>query len=127
MDTKKVLQDSYLRATETRIQVLEELSHIHAPVSAQDVHEKTGIDLVTVYRTFSSFEEKGIVRRIDLRSGSALYELSEGHHHHIVCTDCGKVEDFQECDVEKLLPKVGKKWSIRDHSLELFGVCGMCK
>ena len=89
------------------------------------------INEATVYRTLSSFEEKGIIKRVDLRKDSLYYELSSAHHHHhIVCTGCGTIEDFESCQIEKVSDKVlsqSSKFSIiKEHSLELFGVCNTC-
>ena len=135
------LKEHGLKATAPRLAVLEALGGEsgHAPRSAQDIHaalmknaaaKKSGMDLVTVYRTLASFEKAGIVKRVDLRGDSVLYELNDEHHHHIVCTNCGTVEDFEMCDMEALTKKIAQKskkfTTIREHTLELFGVCTQC-
>jgi Fur family ferric uptake transcriptional regulator len=71
------------------------------------------------------------LKRVDLRKGSAYYELNSAHHHHhVVCTACGEIEGFELCGVEKLskevLAKSKKFKSVSAHSLELFGVCESC-
>ena len=94
------------------------------------VAKKSGMDLVTVYRTLASFEKAGIVKRVDLRADAVLYELNDEHHHHIVCTNCGTVEDFELCDMEALTKKIAQKSkhfkTIQEHTLELFGICTQC-
>jgi Fur family ferric uptake transcriptional regulator len=71
-----------------------------------------------------------MVQKTDLRKGAACFELSKNHHHHITCTFCGTVEDFESISVERELKKIAATTShfrqIKDHSLELFGVCNSC-
>lgn len=133
-DVRAILKKHDLKATAPRTALLSLLADKHAPMSAQDLHAKlpktAPIDLVTVYRALESFQKAGIVKRVDLRTDSVLYELNDEHHHHIVCTECGLVEDFEMCDIELSVEKIARKSSgfasVRDHSLELFGVCNTC-
>lgn len=102
-------------------------------MSIRDIAEsltKT-VDAVTVYRMTESFIEKGLVRQIDLRRGHPLYEISDPHdHHHVVCTKCERVEDFDICNYEtmskKALKQVPSFAAINSHSFELFGLCKKC-
>lgn len=129
----KILRNAQLRSTAPRLMVLKALSQIKKPETAQELHKKmkkSGMDLVTLYRTLSSFEESGILKRIDLRKDAIYYELNDEHHHHIVCTNCNKLEDFKNSEIEKVLSKIMKDSTkfknIIDHSLELFGICTVC-
>lgn len=92
--------------------------------------KKKKTNLVTVYRTLATFETAGILRRVDLHKDSVFYELAEHHHHHIVCTDCGTVESFEDCDIKSVtknaLARSSKFDSVSSHSLEFFGVCRSC-
>jgi Fur family transcriptional regulator, ferric uptake regulator len=78
----------------------------------------------------SQFYDLGIIRRIDFREGFERFEFQDHHHHHIVCTDCGQAEEFDLCEVEDISAhalKMSKKFKvIKDHSLELFGLCNKC-
>ena len=129
-----MLHASNLKATAPRLAVLKVFGGIHLPINAEYIYQKVkrmAINEATVYRTLSSFEEKGIIKRVDLRKDSLYYELSSAHHHHhIVCTGCGTIEDFESCQIEKVSDKVlsqSSKFSIiKEHSLELFGVCNTC-
>ncbi len=128
-----VLQKAGLKITPARREILAYIIELHTPCGAQDIAralKKKDIDLVTIYRTLLSFEKAGIVRRVDLRTDAVVYEVATTHHHHIVCTSCGMVEDFTDCDVSIRMKKIiraSKKFtSIQDHSFELFGTCGMC-
>ena len=121
------------KVTQSRLSVLEIFSRYHSPLRAEDVFryiKKTKIDGATIYRTLKSFEESGILKRIDLRGDSAYFELNNHHHHHLVCKKCGDIEDVDVCEIDKLNDKVLKNSSkfkvVLEHSLEFFGVCKMC-
>jgi Fur family ferric uptake transcriptional regulator len=133
-DFKKILREAGLKSTSPRLAVLKILSEIKKPITAQELFKKlkkSDMDLVTLYRTLASFEEKGLLRRVDLQKDVIYYELNDEHHHHIVCTNCNKIEDFENREVERVLEKIAKKsvnfGNIKNHSLELFGLCRECK
>lgn len=121
-----------LRSTPSRVRILGVLSETDMPIHAQALGALVGdsIDLVTVYRTLASFEEKGIVRRVDIGDGASLYELADDHHHHAVCTNCKRIEEFTVPNDEKIvaaaLKRVKHFASISRHSFELFGLCTRC-
>jgi Fur family ferric uptake transcriptional regulator len=133
-DRRTLLKSLRLKATPARLAMLDVFALSSKPINAEHISERLKglkVDHVTVYRTLASFEEKGIIKQVDLRKGSVYYELQEGehHHHHLVCTDCGKVEDFDACEVGAALPGILKKSSFKavdSHSLELFGLCRKC-
>ena len=130
-DTKELLKRTGLKATAARIQLLNVLADSGKPLSAKDIHKRISGDLATLYRTFNSFVEKGIVQQVDFKQGYALYELSHEnhHHHHLVCVSCGKVEDIYDCEVPTLSKKDLKGYgfeSIDEHVLEFFGLCSAC-
>src|SRR5258708_4930571 len=130
---KNLLQSRGHKATKARMAVLSTFSPGCEPMSARDVHakiRKTKVDYATVYRILSAFLKSGILKVADLRKDSVYFELGSGHHHHMVCTDCGLVEDFDNCRIEKLGDSIIKSSSnfkkINDHSFELFGLCRSC-
>lgn len=144
-DFTETLKESGLKVTPTRLAILNVFSEGCKPVCAEDIYRRLVTDksgsnkkpgahaaanLVTVYRTLISFEMVGILSRVDLHKESAYYELASHHHHHIVCTECGVVEGFDNCDVasisKKALRKSSKFSAIQQHSLEFFGVCKSC-
>jgi Fur family ferric uptake transcriptional regulator len=132
-DFKKILNSAGLKSTTPRLVVLKALSELKHPMTAQEIQRKLGknkIDLVTLYRTLASFEEKQLVKRVSLKKDAVYYELDTDHHHHIICKNCSKVEDFENTEIEKVLEEVIRKSSkfkiIKDHALELFGVCNAC-
>ena len=127
------LRENGYKVTQGRISILEIFSKHHIPLNAEDVSKymKGGkVDVATVYRTLKSFEEKGILKRVDLRTDSVYFELNDHHHHHLVCKKCGDIEDVDICEIDRLNEKVLKRSSkfkvILEHSLEFFGVCESC-
>ena len=133
LNSKEILKNSNIKSTAPRIAVLEAFLSNKKPVAAQEIYnriKKHQIDLVTVYRTITSFEKAGIIKRIDVRKDSIFYELNGTHHHHIVCTRCGDMEDFEQCEMDTLVKKIIHKSkifsSINEHNFELFGLCNSC-
>lgn len=132
---RTILQQSGYRATPARLSVLRLLKVEVKPISIEAIARKlTKLDLdqATLYRILNDFKSSGIVKEVDLRHGHAHYELTDSsHHHHIVCTRCGKIEDFSRCDFEKvskiILKTVSSFSKITDHPSELFGICKKCE
>jgi Fur family ferric uptake transcriptional regulator len=113
--------------------ILEVLHIFDKPTKSFDIYNKlkNKIDEATVYRTLASFEKMGIIRQVNLRREAVYFELNIDHHHHIVCVKCGDIEDFKESsEIEKILGRIVEKSSrfkiIKEHSLELFGLCKTC-
>jgi len=130
---RKILKEKGYKATPARLAILEVLSKNKLPMDAESIFKKLKnkkINEATVYRTLSSLEEGEILKRVDLRKNSAYFELNTEHHHHIVCTNCNELEDFENKEIEKVLEHIVLKSSkfknIKEHSLELFGLCRAC-
>ena len=96
---------------------------------------RSGADLVGYlnyihpYRVLTQFEQAGILSRSHFESGKAVYELNEGQHHdHLVCTSCGKVEEFYDAEIERRQQMVAKAkhWLLQDHAMSLYGLCASC-
>lgn len=121
-----------LKATLPRLRILEifEKSSVRH-LSAEDVYKllvKEGTDtgLATVYRVLTQFEQAGLLIRHHFESGKAVFELKEGgHHDHIVCTECGHVEEFYDAEIERRQIQVAEArgFAIQDHSLHLYAAC----
>lgn len=133
MVPENVLKKHGLKATAARSAVLHVLAKTKTPLSVQAVVEKLKgtADQATVYRALEAFVEKGMARQVELGRGHATFELEgTGHHHHLVCTECGAVEDVEECDADAFAKQAlinSKKFSrVSRHSLELFGTCREC-
>ena len=132
MSIAQSLKDSGLKATLPRRKILElfEASKVRH-LSAEDVYKALiaeGIDigLATVYRVLTQFEQAGLLVRHHFEGGKAVYELNEGKHHdHLVCLQCGKVEEFYDPEIEKRQAKIARDrgFSLQDHALALYGNC----
>ena len=126
------LKNSGLKATLPRIKVLEvfqKTSQRH--MSAEDVYkvllaEDADVGLATVYRVLMQFEQAGILSRTHFETGKAVFELNEGKHHdHLVCMDCGRVEEFYDAEIEKRQRAVAQArgFELQDHALALYAAC----
>ena len=130
------LKKAGLKVTLPRMKILEllEASTIRHR-SAEDIYralldDGEEIGLATVYRVLTQFEAAGLVERHHFESGQAVFELSEkGHHDHIVCVSCGKVEEFYDEMIESRQREVAasKGYEVTDHSLTLYGKCPDCQ
>lgn len=128
---KDILVHAQLRVTKQRMAILEQFKDDCKPFDVEVLRKKLKkIDRVTIYRTLSCFERKGLIKRADIRNNSISYERAGNHHHHhIVCTDCGVLEPFEQCHVptDNIVKNSKKFRSIHDHALELYGQCVSCK
>ena len=133
------------RMTVPRQAILDVLSKTSRHLSAEDVYIAvhkiySHVGLTTVYRTLELLARMGLVFKFDFGDGRARYELSEGpkgigHHHHLICTNCGRVvdyTDFIDKEVELLNETekgLSKKYDfkITNHLIQFYGLCGKCK
>ncbi len=132
MQDQKDLKNAGLKATLPRLKVLslfENSKERH--LSAEDIYKvmlNSGDDvgLATVYRVLTQFEQAGLLIRHHFESGKAVFELdSGGHHDHIVCVKCGRVEEFYDEEIEKRQEKAAESlgFTMQEHSLTIYGVC----
>lgn len=126
------LKNNGLKATLPRLKILEVFqSGTMRHMSAEDVFrhllsDNADIGLATVYRVLTQFEQAGILSRNHFESGKAVYEINEGQHHdHMVCLDCGRVEEFYDAEIESRQQAVAlaKGFVIADHALSLYAHC----
>ena len=130
------LKKAGLKVTLPRMKILDlmESSSVRHQ-SAEDIYqalrdEGEEVGLATVYRVLTQFEAAGLVTRHHFEGGQAVFELNrEGHHDHIVCVGCGKVEEFVDDIIEQQQAKIAenKGYEITDHSLILYGKCPDCQ
>lgn len=128
----KDLRKAGLKVTLPRLKILEILEDSATRhKSAEDIYKallesNEDIGLATVYRVLTQFEAAGLVSRHHFEDGMAVFEINQGaHHDHIVCVECGRVEEFMDSGIEERQTAVAKKlgYEIRDHSLILYGQC----
>ena len=126
------LKNNGLKATLPRLKILEVFqSGSMRHMTAEDVFrhlikDNADIGLATVYRVLTQFEQAGILSRNHFESGKAVYELNEGQHHdHMVCLDCGRVEEFYDAEIESRQQAVAlaKGSVIAAHALSLYAHC----
>ncbi|HJM88276.1 MAG TPA: Fur family transcriptional regulator [Dehalococcoidia bacterium] len=89
-----------------------------------------GVGRATVFRTLRLLQDIGALCQVVLDDGTLEYRLtSGGHHHHIVCSECGSVTDFEPCDIQDLLSELSERtgYDIASHRLEVYGRCGVCR
>jgi Fur family ferric uptake transcriptional regulator len=132
MSDPQSLKDMGLKATVPRLKILElfEKSSVRH-LTAEDVYrmlisEKMDIGLATVYRVLTQFEQAGLVERHFFESGKAIFEIKRNEHHdHLVCMDCGKVEEFHDPEIERRQVKVAEErgFAIQEHALYLYARC----
>ena len=126
------LKSTGLKATIPRLKIMEVFQRSsQRHMSAEDVFrvlllENSDVGLATVYRVLTQFEQASILSRSQFEGGKSVYELNEGQHHdHLVCLDCGKVEEFYDPEIESRQQAVAqaKGFTITDHALSLYARC----
>ena len=126
------LKNTGLKATLPRLKIMELFQKsAQRHLSAEDVYrtlllEESDVGLATVYRVLTQFEQAGILSRSHFEGGKSVFELNEGQHHdHLVCLDCGRVEEFFDAEIEKRQHAVAKAkgFALQDHALSLYATC----
>ena len=132
MPSPNELKSMGLKATLPRLKILEVFQvRRQRHMSAEDVYrellsEHHDIGLATVYRVLTQFEQAGILKRSNFEAGKAVYELDEGQHHdHLVCLQCGRVEEFFDPEIERRQQQVAEQrgFLLQDHALALYANC----
>ena len=132
MPESKDLRNMGLKATLPRLKVLDLFQNSkQRHMTAEDVYkllleENADIGLATVYRVLTQFEQAGLLMRHHFESGKAVFELNEGgHHDHLVCLQCGRVEEFFDAEIERRQAKIAKDrgFTIHEHSLYIYADC----
>ncbi len=126
------LRRAGLKVTLPRLKILEILAgEANRHLSAEDLYKRLlelneDIGLATVYRVLTQFEAAGLVTRHHFEGGTAVFELNRGDHHdHVVCMDCGRVEEFNDPAIEERQAAAATRlgFAMADHSLILYGHC----
>ena len=121
MSSPQDLKSAGLKATLPRLKIINlfEASKVRH-LTAEDVYklllgEGLDIGLATVYRVLTQFEQAGLLVRHHFESGKAVFELNQGtHHDHLVCLQCGRVEEFYDAEIEKRQIKDRTRARLRD-------------
>lgn len=126
------IREAGLKVTLPRLKILEilESNNLHH-LSAEEVYKillkhDEEIGLATVYRVLTQFEAAGLVKRQNFEGNTSVFELDRGSHHdHIVCVECGHVEEFVDDIIEESQKRVAEKlgFELEEHSMVLYGRC----
>jgi Fe2+ or Zn2+ uptake regulation protein len=129
------LSDAGVRSTEPRRAVAELIAaregHFTARELVDDAAERRlAIGRATVFRALELFADLNLVERLDLPSGEHAYVACEPeHHHHVVCSHCGRSTEVEDCGMTEVAREVARRtgYRIERHRLELFGICPDCR
>ena len=130
-----LLEGVGVRSTRQRLVVLTELMREQNDVTAQGLHERLRargerLGLATVYRTLGLLADEGFVDALSHHPGELCYRVcGQGHHHHLVCSNCHQVVEIEECELDPWLERISEAHGFvtTGHRLEVSGLCGECR
>ena len=121
------------RSGGARSEVVAQLAGQHCLASAQAIHARLGgrVGLTSVYRALDTLAAHGLVHRVEV-DGTACYEPADPsgeHHHHAICSRCGKLTPFEDAELERLLHRLGERlgYDVSGHDVSLRGTCPGCR
>lgn len=132
MSDPKELKSIGLKATVPRMTILDLFRRSPTRhLTAEDVYRQLVMDhfdigLATIYRVLTQFEQAGLLERHHFESGKAVFELNDGKHHdHLVCLQCGRVEEFNDPEIERRQNRIAKErgFAVVEHALYLYVDC----
>lgn len=122
------------RKTPARDAITDFLSSSNFPVDVEQIinslrSRNLKTNRVTVYRVIELLYKNGIINRVELGEGKYRYEVKKGDHHHLICQECGRIEDVSDTFIENFEKEISKKkkFLVKSHSLEFFGICRNCQ
>ena len=132
---RETLRTNGQRAGGARDEVLDLLSRQDCCLTAQQIHdrlrdEERRVGLASVYRALELLAGLGLVHRVDV-DGTAAFERADPggeHHHHLVCSSCGRVDAFEDPALEQAIARLSARvgYAVRDHEVVLRGACSTC-
>lgn len=133
MNARNLLRSYAISPTKHRIEVLEIIRTAKKPVDSAEVlsslaKKQIEVDRVTVFRILNLLVEKGVVNQLEFNEGKARFEIASVHHHHLICTSCGKVSCVDVCGLQQIEENITKdnSFTVTSHRLEFFGLCASC-
>lgn len=135
-ETGRAMPKLGVRSTRQRAAVISVLRDLDTFAAAKTIHEELGarehkVGLTTVYRTLQSLAEIGAVDVLHMATGETLYRAceTESHHHHLVCTECGRTVEIEGGPVEKWAREESRRagFELTAHTAEVFGLCQDCR
>jgi Fur family ferric uptake transcriptional regulator len=133
--SKKIIRDLGLKVTNQRLLILDIVRKSRKHFTAQEIFEAVSgrnpeVGFATVYRFLRTLSEQAFVTEVRIGGLPARYEWAEKKHHdHLTCTECQKIVEFENLEIERLQEKVAKQlgFLLTSHVLELFGLCPDCQ
>jgi len=133
----KFLKKRNMKVTKSRLNLIDLIADYNKHFEIEELvnwianHKDKKVSRSTVYRTVKLLEEFGAVKEVIKKDNKTIYEfvIGRSHHDHLVCTECGKIIEFVDEEIEKLQDEICKKYSFKPahHRLEIFGVCEDCR
>jgi Fur family ferric uptake transcriptional regulator len=139
MNTTTILKKNEMKKTLARTSILDILKKIKKPIDVGEIIKrlksmKIQVDRVTVFRNINLLVKKELVDKVEFNEGKYRYEIASlPHHHHLICTDCGNINDIESESLHKEIDKISKivnknfNFIIEEHKVEFFGKCKTCK
>jgi len=134
---KEILRQNNLKFTTQRELILKTLFENHEHFTPEELYQKiktnhpnSNIGMTTVYRTLNLLEENKLVTSISFGIQGKKYEFnSKPHHDHLICVQCGHIEEFEDETIEKLQEKIAKmrNFKMTEHIMQLYGICKNCQ
>lgn len=134
---KKLLKENSLKFTRQRELVFKALYDNEGHFTPEDLsalikdqHPDLTISIPTIYRTLALLEEPGIVDSLSFGAKGKKYEFGlKEHHDHLICTQCGKLIEFQDDVIEKRQEEIARKFNFKmtDHTMNITGICDACQ
>lgn len=124
----------FLKSTPARAAITDFLRSSLSPVDVEEIikflrSKKLKTNKVTVYRNIELLYKNGVVERLEFGEGKFRYEIKKRHHHHLICTNCGKIYEVEGDFLKKMEEEIykNKNFKVTGHSLEFFGLCQSCR
>ncbi len=121
------------KKTPARNAIVQFLSDSNSPVAVNQILEylrsqNLNTNKVTIYRNIDSMLEEGLINRLEFGEGKYRYELQKDDHHHLICSNCGRILDISDDFMEEFEKEIKRKtgFLVKSHSLEFFGICKKC-
>ncbi len=122
------------KVTQPRLAVLQAVLGLGGSFSVNDleqylIQQQQSPGQASIFRTVKMLTEIGLLQRIHGLEDCHRYSLSDGHQHHLVCTECGALANFDDCDLREMVARLEQRtgYQIESHLLELFGRCEKCR
>lgn len=125
------LRQNGYKFTGPRLKLLHAMVDSEHQFTAEEIHSRVNsVGRATVYRTIKLLLALDILCKVTLDDGTPLYSLGrKTHHHHLICTKCDTVADFQRCTVDDIISRLQEatQYNIEWHRIEIYGTCIECQ